>query len=422
MTLRTIALCALLLGCGGTAAPAGMGPRDAGPDASRSVDAALPLSAADPCLSAGFHFDGKSDCDVVRCPELTCKCPGAGSETLTFEACVRGQGCVDRVDCQVACSTSARLSRMACQTRLTSPGAACSGDSDCSTGHCRQESAGKLCVDLLGCAEDAHCSTGFTCRVSPGALDAGVASALGSCSNGSQGSVCYEDAQCKYKLCSGNACAGGRVSDACKADEQCASGFCRTSTGNTSGYCVSGERGAGCSDDGDCGSGLHCSEGACYGSGIGQACDGSSDCESGLCIANVCRGGEPGSVCLEDAHCKAGVCSSGRCVSGGVLSPCAEAADCNSGLRCARQVCGDGSAGAPCSSDADCKVRACVRGTCRAGALGDICDAADDCESNRCADPAGVDPGECTSGAQGSRCVSPSNCTSASCSPQGTCN
>jgi hypothetical protein len=427
-------LCGLVLfvSCGGDDAHPGS-TRDGGIGSGTRDDAgAVSVKASDPCLSSGYYFDGKSDCDVVRCPELSCKCTSstsdagpAISETVSLHACVPGRGCVARVDCASVCDPTARLPRLACEQRLASTGAACKSDQDCVTGHCREETSGMLCVDMLGCGSDGHCSAGFTCRFDPSSLDAKTKqpNALGSCSNGAYQSVCYTDAQCKYHKCSGNRCSGGRDNDPCESDAQCASGFCRIAAGSMSnGSCVSGAVGGSCIDDQDCSSGLHCTSGTCYSAAVGQACDGASDCASGLCVSSVCRGGEPGSVCQEDAHCKQGVCAGGLCVSGGLLSPCYEAADCKNGLRCARQVCTDGSAGSPCGVDADCTVRACVRETCSAGENGAVCEAPDDCQSNRCADPAGVEPGVCTSGDPGSPCVYAQNCASMSCSAQGKCN
>ena len=397
-------------------------------------DAGLPAAtASDPCLTAGYHFDGKSDCDVVRCPDLSCECPVPATtttlqlppETISLHACVQGRGCVVRADCSLICDSTARLNRLACQERLRSTGAGCSSDHDCVTGHCREESVGTICVDMLGCGDDGHCSAGSRCRFEPGSIDkaTGAPTSLGSCSDGASGSVCYADEQCTYHKCAGNRCAGGRDNDACDSNANCASGFCRiTSTSTGSGYCVSGERGGSCADDGDCGQGLHCTSGACFSSTVGQACDEASDCASGLCVSSLCRGGEAGSVCQEDAHCLAGFCVGGLCVSGGLFSPCSDAGDCSSGLRCAYQVCSDGTAGSPCSIDTDCAVRACVRYACSAGDNGNVCDAPDDCQSNRCADPAGVEPGECTSGAKGSHCINDQNCVSSSCSLQGTCD
>jgi hypothetical protein len=437
MTVRTAAavfglvsaLAAGSVSCGSDAGSnAGKPGRDGGSAGDEDAGFA-DAKPSDPCLTAGYHFDGKSDCDVVRCPELSCECPANGTttaaNTLTLHACVRGEGCVDRVDCKRICDPNAGLDQVACQQRLASAGASCSTDHDCVTGHCRAESVGKICVDMLGCGSDGHCSAGFACRFNPGSVDAktGLPSSLGNCSDGMLDSVCYAAAQCKYASCDGNRCSGGRVDDACESNANCASGFCRklnTSTGG--GSCVSGERGGSCADDGDCSSGLHCTSGACFSSTVGQECDAPADCASGICVSSLCRGGEPGSVCLEDAHCKTGVCANGQCASGGLFSPCSDATDCKAGLRCARQVCTDGSAGSPCSSDADCTVLACVRGTCSSGANGDTCDAPDDCQSQLCADPAGVEPGECTSGAKGSPCIYAQNCLSASCTPQGLCN
>jgi len=425
-----LALASFGLGCGdddGAPRP------DAGGDAGGERDAgAGPVSATDPCLTAGYHFDGKSDCDVMRCPEVSCDCPAASSTVepptsvaVRVTGCLQGRGCVDRLDCKRVCDESGRLDREACQQRVTNSGARCTKDEDCVTGRCRNDSAGQLCVDMLGCAADGHCSSGFSCLFSPGSVDeeTGVSSSLGSCSDGSAGSTCYANDDCKYHKCSGGRCSGGGDSEPCESDDHCASQFCRiTSMSSGSGYCVSGMQGGACADEGDCRPGLHCTSGVCYSSDVGQRCDEASECASAICVTGVCRGGELGSVCEEDAHCKEALCAQGRCASGGISSPCLDTSDCQAGLRCARSVCSDGSAGSPCSVDSDCTGPACVRGSCSAGENGDFCDAPDACKSNRCADPAGVEVGECTSGEPGTRCVSSQNCVSGSCGSQGLCN
>jgi hypothetical protein len=377
---------------------------------------------SDPCASAGYHFDGKSDCDVMRCPELSCPCAAPLFETVTLHACLPGQGCVDHIDCQRACDATTRLNRLACQERLMSAGALCREDADCVTGHCRQESSGKLCVDMLGCAQDGHCSAGFVCRFPPSSTDAGAPTSLGNCADGSLDSVCYDDDQCKYHHCVSQRCSGGRENDPCESNSHCASGLCQIWPGSSSGACVSGARGSSCSDDADCSTGLHCTSHVCYSAAVGQSCDEASDCASGLCVLSLCRGGEPGSVCQDDSHCKAGVCAGGLCASGALYSPCYEASDCTGELRCAGQICSDGAAGSPCSTAADCSVRACVRGACSDGENGDTCDAPDECQSNICADPAGADPGRCTSGEKGAPCIYASHCKSMSCGISGTCN
>lgn len=435
--LPALSLPVALSSCGGDDAKAPQSNADAGSGGAGGAgsDGGFPPAPpSDPCLTAGLHFDGKADCDVVRCPKLQCECAVTGSdgtplspETVTLNACVPGEGCLDRVDCTRLCDPARRLTRSACEERLSSVrGGACEDDADCLVGRCRQESIGNVCADALPCASDGHCGAGFLCRLNPGSVDSesGLPTSLGSCSDGKHGSVCYEDAHCKYGGCAGNRCPGGRENDSCKSDANCESGFCRiyAASSTSTGICVSGEAGGSCEDDGDCGTGLHCTSGACHGSGVGQSCDDASDCASGICVSGSCRGGEPGSVCVDDADCDEGLCALGRCSSGSLLAPCADASDCETGLRCARQVCTDGSTGSPCSSGTDCAVRACVRGSCSAGENGDVCDAPEHCASGRCADPAGVEPGVCTSGAKGAPCRSPSNCVSGSCSAQLICN
>jgi hypothetical protein len=438
---------ALFAGCesGGESAPADGGA--AGGDGVDAADADTfnpPVEASDPCLVAGFFFDDKSDCDVVRCPELTCDCPalqeasGSGSsaagnngylepaEVVTLIECVPGAGCLSLLDCKRVCDPALRLTREACEVRIDSASAqACATDDECPAGTCRQESVGRICVDPLPCSEDGHCGSGFACLFDPDGLDpeTSLPLALGTCSDGSGGSLCYEDSDCVYDRCSSNRCASGLEGDSCSFNRNCASGFCRiTDPEERTGSCVSGQQGSACLDDGDCEEGLHCTGNVCFSDAVGQHCESDEQCANGICISGSCRAGLPGSLCEDDADCSEGFCVGFWCATGTLLAPCQYGDDCLSGLICARQTCTDGAVGHPCSTDDDCSVLACVNGVCSDGSDGSRCDAPDDCQSNRCADPAGVEPGECTSGDPGSYCVYDANCASEDCSPRNVCN
>lgn len=419
---------------GGPKQPGGSTVQDSG-----ASDAFYPeVEASDPCEVAGYFFDGESDCNVVRCPELTCECepPGADggaaalpAEIVTLSACVPESGCLDQADCSRVCNPALKLDRQACEARIQAAGSqGCEADGDCVVGECREESVGKICVDTLGCSEDGHCTSGSRCLFDPSTLDdeTGFPTALGTCADGREGSRCFEGDDCMYGRCEGQRCTGGADGDTCTFNDNCASGFCRVyeSTGTATeatGTCVSGEVGGSCVDDGDCKDALHCTGGVCASGAVGQRCESDGQCDSGICISGRCRAGQLGSYCEDDADCSEGVCAGYRCASGGFLSPCSDTADCQSGYRCARQVCTDGSAGAPCATDEDCSVRACVDGACSEGENGARCRAGADCKSNRCADPAGVAPGECTSGTAGSVCAWDDDCVSGDCVGT-TCN
>jgi hypothetical protein len=393
-------------------------------------------SPSDPCAVAGYYFDGESDCDVVRCPELTCECepeepaqPGAEpppARELRLSACVPAIGCLSLVDCNRVCNPKARLTRDACEQRMRAAGAQhCQSDADCVAGSCREESVGSICVDTLACAEDGHCGTGSACLFDPEALDpkTKLPTMLGTCADGRGDSRCYDDGDCVYGHCQNQRCTAGAIGDACAADGNCASGFCRmTGSMPPSGNCVSGAQGGACFDDADCMDGLHCTGNVCFTDAVGQHCERDDQCASATCIAGRCRGGESGSPCMDDGDCEEGVCAGFVCASGALLSPCYEATDCRAGLVCARQLCSDGAKGSPCASDADCSVLACVNGACSDGADGAVCEMDDDCTSQRCANPAGIEPGECTSGAPGAVCIYAGHCLSNQCAYNGICN
>lgn len=437
----TIALF-LLMACGDD----GSATTDAGPSTGgdASVDGGgdpfFPIAdPTDPCAVAGYVFDGESECDVVRCPELACECgstDGADAEptsspyTITLNACVPGQGCLARADCKRICDEALDLNRQACEERIASAGAqSCTEDPDCASGPCRAEIVGGICVDMVRCGENGHCGEGSACLFDPSALDAQEQpTSLGTCADGRGGSRCYADDECIFGRCASQVCTAGLDGEQCSTDSNCASGVCRI-TGTAVidletieiGSCTSGEQGGACSDDGDCGSGLHCTGSVCYSDEVGQSCERADQCASGTCIAGRCRGGEPGSQCEADDDCTSGVCASSMCTTGAALAPCYEPSDCVEGFVCFGALCSDGSEGMPCAADTDCKVLACVSGICSSGENGARCDANDDCTSSRCADPAGADRGACTSGAPGAVCSYAENCVSGTCAFNGVC-
>lgn len=392
-----------------------------------------PVTATDPCAQAGYFFDGVSDCDEVRCPELSCDCPiesstAAMPETteVTLHGCVAARGCLSRADCARICDPARALTRQACEARIAAAGAlACDADTDCGGGECRSESVGALCIAALGCSEDGHCSAGAKCLFDPATLDedTGYPGSLGRCSDGAGDSLCYAPEDCDYDSCEGQRCTSGLDSDRCRFNSHCASGFCRTVEGNTSsGYCVSGERGGACSDASDCGEGLHCTSGTCYGGDPGQICDTGDQCDSGVCVSNRCQSRKSGAYCAADSDCDDGFCVGSVCSSGTLFAPCTDGGDCNSGLSCAAGLCSDGSRGMPCYVAADCTVLTCANYVCSDGSNGSYCQQDVECASGRCAYPGGASPGECTSGAPNAFCLAPADCVSNDCSVTNVCN
>lgn len=434
---RSVLTCVILLaacttGCTDKDAPAsthmdagGTGPSDGG-----APDAFFPVTeAADPCELAGYVFDGKSDCNEVRCPDLTCDCaalarpdagvPVAPAESVSLHACVPARGCLGVVDCNRVCDPAGALARDACQRRIEAAGSlACESDAQCVIGECREERIGSVCVDALGCAENGNCGAGSACLFDPDALDptTSLPTTLGVCADGSRDSPCFEDDDCVFDRCLSNRCSGGLDGETCKFNAHCASGHCRiTNATDATGDCVSGKAGSPCVDVGDCGDGLHCTGSTCFTNEVGQSCENDAQCASGICTYGLCRMGELGSLCMDDGDCAASFCVNARCASGTLLAPCTDVGDCKGGLACSHALCSDGSVGMPCASDAECSVHACAIGACSEGKNGGDCDQDSDCLSNRCADPAGVEYGACTSGNPGSHCEYAANCKSNSC-------
>src|ERR1041384_8823089 len=61
-------------GAGGSAAPPGDGGIPITDGGTHTDGPVRTVTPTDPCQVAGYYFDDKSDCNVVRGPNLTCKC------------------------------------------------------------------------------------------------------------------------------------------------------------------------------------------------------------------------------------------------------------------------------------------------------------------------------------------------------------
>lgn len=122
--------------------------------------------------------------------------------------------------------------------------------------HCKAR--GEFCVDQK-CAQ---------CRVTaqcPGSGDACVACIAGAC--GRKPDCCTSKLDCG----TGKKCAANRCVAECVADSDCSPGSKCSTTGACVATVVAGGVSSGCTQDSDCGDGLHCKEGLCV--------DGSGECK-----------------------------------------------------------------------------------------------------------------------------------------------
>ena len=214
-------------------------------------------------------------------------------------------------------------------------GTPCGADADCASG---------TCVEGV-CCDDACASGCMTCRGDmnggrPGACANVVVNEdpKAACSPGK----CDGDGVCRCEngkkdggetgVDCGGGCAGCGLTQACKADGDCAGGHCVTEWDGSkiccgtpcSGTCSScniGPPWAGvclpraAGDPTPCGAGKACNlSGSCTGGGSnGASCNGGGNCVSGLCHQNVCRAySDHGGPCTSDWGCPG---NPGACVT-----------------------------------------------------------------------------------------------------------
>lgn len=249
---------------------------------------------------------------------------------------------------------------------------------------------------------------------------------------------CEVDSECTGgKICG----PGGRCTDACKADVDCAApytcqanactlpaGSCARATDCAVGeVCAAGNRCArSCATAGECGASEACVGGACTTLVAGlcrfdsecpateacvqgrcaSACQGDRDCAAPYtCQANACT--LPTGTCVRSTDCAATeVCSgTNRCAKS-----CTTAGQCAATEACVGGACTSLASGA-CRFNSECPApQACVQGRCAEACLGDRdCPFGTTCQSNLCSPPA---PG----------CLDATDCQSSqACSPQGNC-
>jgi hypothetical protein len=312
-------------GCAGKSAsdPAENGVR--GTDQSKRSAQPIPY-LSDGCGQYGLKFDpkiastecpGLCDCDVVIPLYGTPRgCPVAGdcdalcrdADSVQLYACLYGS-CVVDSDCYApqTCLVGPGREQGICGT----PGTECADDHDCA--------ADTVCVafDNQGtrrcvapdrespCNEDRHCA-GAHCALPPDQV-------VGVCSRGQLNDRCFVPGECEAPLfCGGTSCSDGSYGTSCDTDAQCRRGYC------SEGTCQDGRDNDYCDKAAECASGICVFNIRCASGEVDATCESDADCHSGLCARipgvgdSACTTGEPGSKCGDAADCQSGDCSSDR--------------------------------------------------------------------------------------------------------------
>ncbi|TNE51453.1 MAG: hypothetical protein EP343_04980 [Deltaproteobacteria bacterium] len=177
---------------------------------------------------------------------------------------------------------------------------------------------------------------------------------------------CQNDGQCGAgQICLQGACQSGcRQTSDCSAGQICSNFKCQ-----------------GCQNDPDCGAGQLCLNQTC----TQGDCRQTADCLGGkLCKANQCV------ACSNDGECGSGkLCQSGACTPG----TCRQNSDCPNGLLCKQSKCEACANDPDCGSGKLCINQVCVTGDCR---FVSDCSAGQVCLQNQCS--ACTKNAECGSG------------------------
>jgi hypothetical protein len=370
-----------------------------------------------------------------------CKCPGDCSSNFCVDGVCCNAGCTE--SCKT-CNDSSSMGTCAFIAAGTPPHdpatcvaaevSTCGWDGTCDgAGGCRRYRAGLLCspgmcsgasvVGARSCDGMGRCRPGPTVICVPFQCDPATGACVDTCTQSSQ---CVSGQQCVAGSC------GKKMKGAtCKANNDCASGFCADNVCCNvacAGGCVScalPDRLGTCwpIDPGVVDPRAACKKQDASTCGKTGTCDGFGGCEKFApetqCIAPTCTGtrrNTPG-TCDGLGTCRAqGVqnCSPFKCVDGACNKVCVSDNDCETGHACVKGLCGLKQNGQPCSAGAECLSTHCVDGVCCDG------DCTGACRSCSLASA----PGKCTSIAAGN--VDPrgvcQDTTAASCATNGKCD
>lgn len=406
MSLRTILVLALLVGCAPNPAPPACSevPTDACPLPSYvppgevdDWDEFLATASTLMCI-AGLR-EGLGDVSVVSSwchPAFAALyLQRTGVELPLFpldaaRAClVRLETSVDPVTDGFRCLALTECAGALECCAIGELGDACSGalpcraDLECTAGICASPpTCGDACP--LGACRDGECECPEGCP------DGQVCDAFGACVGASPGgTTCGCDAECRSGECVEGRCAGVRpIGCGCTLDEDCPADVSTC----VSGVCVLRPMlGEPCIEGAPC-FGSACVDGTCSRIPEGQrGCDAPDECASGLvCAPLPCRGfvcdricvaptTEGGPCAAEDVCLDGLTCRSGRCER--VLEGAACREGCGPDQACVDDVCvALAGRGEPCVSNASCRAPYVCNGTvCEGTDVGDPCPSSGSC-------------------------------------------
>ncbi len=347
------------------------------------------LSLGEGCSTDGECGSLHCECADARCSTRACTATSCTCKYGVAGACAASleDGLFDPGDCE-------GLSACFGGECAPAPGAECSDDSGCGTGHC--ECADARCSTRICAEEDCACRYGpANAPCSAGNLDDGTDD-LPDCAGAS---ACYAGV-CKLEL-----------DEPCDADESCGSGTCACAETDCSSRLCAGRscscrvyEGAGrCGDlldpgvldPGYCEAGEACYAGGCM-TALGTACASNSECGSGHC---ECADARCSARVCAPVSCLCGFSREGACVSllnNGVKDPedCWGNKSCwggscktDNGKWCAAHAeCQDGHC--ECAN-ADCSYRVCAPSAC-------LCGYGNDGACDHDLPPGALDPEDCS--------------------------
>lgn len=318
--------------------------------------------------------DSSTVCTPASCAagQLTTAsvCNGSGSCTAsTTNGCTSnlcksdGSGCADSCTAS-SCGAGTYCSSGACTPTL-GPGKPCSGDVQCTSGHC----ADGVCCDTA-CTQQ--------CRA------CNLSGSVGTCSRVTNGAPAAGHSACTGSGTCGGTCNGS--SDACfypTSTQSCGpAASCSTDLTSYSSSACNGQGTCSAATSTPCGSTNYCSGGACVSkiTTIGVACQQSIQCQSGNCATSG-----TGGICCQSGYSNCG----GSCtnVNGSDVANCG-----GCGTRCGTgQTCNSGHCACPNSQTlcaGACTDTSSDPNNC--GRCGTLCGTGKSCSGGACGCPLGA--------------------------------
>ena len=214
---------------------------------------------------------------------------GEGTGCGLYRCTGESSECPDRCEAEEDCVAGSYCAFGTCRAKVPN-GAACSGDEQCQSGHC----VDNTCCDTACDGQCERCDAPGMVGVCTPVIGKPVGSrpACGDDGTGCAGTCDGSNrASCSYPgqsvPCGAASCVDGVATSLGHCD---GAGRCKSETRACAPYaCGENDCRTSCASDDDCAGSAECSDGACVGTlTLGERCIAAGECQSGFCVDGVC--------------------------------------------------------------------------------------------------------------------------------------